>query len=80
MGTALLSLGTLLVVVGWVWVIVLAFQSGDVLWGVLSIFCGILAIVWAAMHMDRARIPLFLMVGGIVVNAIGGALGGVPQT
>jgi hypothetical protein len=82
MGAALVGLGTLLIVVGWVWIIVMAFQSGDVLWGVLSIFCGILAIVWAAMHMDRARTPLLLMVGGIIVNAIGGALGGVsmPQS
>jgi len=77
MGGALVGLGALLVLIGVIWIAVIAFSSGDVLWGILSILCGILAIVYAAQHMDKARTPLFLMIGGIVLEVVGSLLGGV---
>jgi hypothetical protein len=76
MGSILLAIGGVLTLVGWIWIIVIAFQSGDVVWGIVSIFCGIVALVYAAMHMDKARTPLFVLIGGIVLNIIGSALGG----
>jgi hypothetical protein len=74
-GAILAGVGALLAVVGWIWTIVIAFQSGDTLWGILSI-CSLLAIVYAAMHMDKAKTQLFLMIGGILLQIVGGALGG----
>lgn len=55
---------------GVIWVAVLAFQDGEIGWGIGSIICGIVAIVYAVKNMDRALIPLILIGVGIVGNAI----------
>lgn len=55
---------------GVIWVAVLAFQDGEPAWGIGSIICGIVAIVYAVKNMDRALIPLILMGVGIAGNAI----------
>ena len=70
-------LGALLVSVGAIWIIVVAFTEGDILMGVLSIICGIVTIIYGIQHMDRCKIPLILMGVGMVIAIIGNvALGG----
>jgi hypothetical protein len=77
MGGALVGLGALLVIIGVIWIAVIAFQSGDIVWGVLSLLCGLVAIIYAAQHMDKARTPLLMLAGGIVLEIIGSFLGGM---
>jgi hypothetical protein len=76
MGSILAAVGGLLVLIGAIWIAVIAFQSGDIVWGVLSLICGIVAIIYGAQHMDKARTPLFMLIGGIVINLLAGAFGG----
>ena len=63
--------GSLLALVGVIWIVVIAFQNGDPVWGVVSIFCGIAAIIYGVQHFDEAKVPLGLLVGGMILGAIG---------
>ena len=65
---ALLGIGTLCSLIGWIWVIVLAFQNGDTVWGVISIFCGIVGLVYGLMHFQQAKVPVILMAVGIICS------------
>lgn len=66
--------------VGWIWIVVIAFQSGEIGWGIGSVVCGIVAIVYGAKNFEKAKIPLGLlgggMVGNILVSVLGAAMGG----
>lgn len=66
--------------VGIIWIAVIAFQSGEVVWGIASIVCGIAAIIYGAKNFEKAKIPLGLIVlsivGNIVVSVLGGLGGG----
>jgi hypothetical protein len=64
-------LGSILALVGAIWIAVIAFQNGDTVWGVLSLFCGIVAIVYGVQHADEAKVPLILLIIGIVVGGAG---------
>lgn len=55
---------------GVIWIAVLAFQEGDIAYGVLSIRCGIVAIAYGVQHFDDAKVPLGLMALGVVGNII----------
>lgn len=78
MGAVLTMVGGLLTLVGFIWIIVIAFQNGDVVWGVVSIFCGIVALVYGFQHFEQTKVPLSMLAGGIVLQIIAVAVGGVP--
>jgi hypothetical protein len=67
----LLFIGGLLSLVGVVWIIVLAFQNGDPVWGIVSIFCGLAALIYGIMHFDEAKAPVGLMVVGMILGFVG---------
>ena len=79
MGIALAGIGGLLSLVGAIWIIVIAFQNGDIVWGVLAIFCGIVGLIYALQHMEQAKIPLILMIVGIVLSIVGQVMGGMAM-
>ena len=56
--------------VGVIRIMVIAIQNGDIVWGILGFFCGIVAIIYAVQHMDECKVPLGLLVLGIVGNVI----------
>jgi 1,4-dihydroxy-2-naphthoate octaprenyltransferase len=64
-------LGSLMALVGAIWIAVIAFQNDDMLWGILSIFCGIAAIIYGVQHFDQAKLPLGLLVLGIIIGGVG---------
>jgi 1,4-dihydroxy-2-naphthoate octaprenyltransferase len=64
-------LGSLMALAGAIWIAVIAFQNDDMIWGIASIFCGIAAIIYGVQNFDQAKIPLGLLVIGIVVGSIG---------
>jgi membrane-bound ClpP family serine protease len=73
MGMALQGLGGifgLIAVVGWIWLLIMIFQQGDIIWGIAGIFCGLLALIWGLTHMETARQPLLIFVVGIVGGTI----------
>jgi hypothetical protein len=79
MGGILTGVGGLIFVIGWIWILVIAFQNGDVIWGILSLLCGLVGLIYAIQHFEQAKIPLGLLAGGIVLNIVGAAMGGIPM-
>lgn len=57
-------------VVGWIWMVVIAFNNGEPLWGIGCLFCGIAGIVYGLMHYEEAKIPFWLLTVGFVSNII----------
>lgn len=67
---ALVLLFSICTLAGAIWIALLAFQEGEIAFGVFSIVCGIVAIVYGIQRFDDAKIPLGLMAVGIVGNII----------
>ncbi|NOT46473.1 MAG: hypothetical protein HOP17_01805 [Acidobacteria bacterium] len=66
-------LGGILVLVGWIWAIVIAFKTSGALWGILNIIPiqPLIGIVSAAMK-KTAWLPVGLMILGVVLSWLGG--------
>ncbi len=64
-------LGSLLALVGAIWIAVIAFQNDDMIWGIASIFCGIAAVIYGVQQFDQAKIPLALLVVGTLIGVAG---------
>ncbi len=70
-GGLALGLGLLIAVIGWIWLIVLGFQKGGALWGILIIlFSWLAGLVFCIMN-KTGWIPLILMVVGGIISGIG---------
>jgi hypothetical protein len=70
----LLMLAGILILVGWIWNIVVSFQMGGTLWGVLNIFLQpVMGIISAAMK-KTSWTPVGLMILGIILYLIGGGM------
>jgi len=78
MGTALYFAGSIISLVGVVWLIVLAFQD-SILWGLLSLFIPCAILVFIAKAWPVTMRPTMIMLGGWVLSGIGFAMGGGPQ-
>ena len=63
--------------IGLVWTVVIAIQSGDTWWGILGLLCGIVAIIYAVQHLDKCKVPLALMALAVVGNIITTVAAGV---
>jgi hypothetical protein len=68
---AALVLGFLLGIAGTIWIAVIAFQKGDLLWAIASIFCGIAAVIYGVQHLNQAKIPLALLIAGTAITVVG---------
>ena len=71
---AIAGLGGLLMTIGFIWIVVMAAMNGDIIWAVISFFCGIAGIIYAAQHLDQGKVPLGLIGGGFVLAIIGNVL------
>jgi hypothetical protein len=70
----LFMLAGILIFVGWIWNIVVSFQMGGTLWGVLNIFLQpVMGIISAAMK-KTSWTPVGLMILGIIIYLIGGGM------
>lgn len=73
MGEALAILGAILGIVGYVWLLVLAF-SENIGWGIGSLLCGIVALVFGITRWPETKVPILLYVTGLVLSGAGQAL------
>ena len=48
----------LLVTVGWVWLIVIAFKSDQIIWGILILLFTLPAFVYGLLNWDKAKTPI----------------------
>ena len=67
--------GSLLVLVGWIWAIVDGFKTSGALWGILNIipFQPLIGIVSGALK-KISWTPVLLMIVGVILSMLGGGL------
>ena len=66
----------LVVLVGWVWTVFLAFSEDGALWGIICLIFSPVALIWGAINFSTAKVPLLMMIGGIVVQLAAGMMMG----
>jgi hypothetical protein len=70
-------LGLLLFLVGWIWMIIVAFKQGGALWGILVfLFSWIAGLIFAIMN-KTGWTQLALMIVGFILMMIGGVGAGL---
>lgn len=74
------TLGWILVLVGWVWAIIVAFQTSGALWGILNIIPiqPLIGIISAAMK-KTAWLPVGLMIIGVILSWFSGGMAMMTQ-
>jgi hypothetical protein len=70
MDVVLLGLGGILAIIGYVWLLIAAF-SESIGWGIGSLLCGIVALIYGVMKWDELKVPVILYVAGGVLYGIG---------
>jgi hypothetical protein len=70
----LMILGSLLFVVGWIWLIVIAFKTQGVLWGILNIFLQPLMGLIFCILKKVGWMQLGLMILGMVLVMLSGGM------
>jgi hypothetical protein len=51
----------------WIWLIVIAFKSDQILWGVLILIFTLPAFVYGLVQWDKAKTPYLLFIGSFVL-------------
>jgi hypothetical protein len=73
LGFGAIGIGMLIALIGWIWLIVLGFQNGGALWGILNIFFQpITGIIFCIMHKTGWAALALLIIGNII--AAGGVV------
>jgi hypothetical protein len=62
-------------IIGWFWIAIMAFSEGDTFWGIGCLIVSPLCILYGIMNFQALKIPLFLVVGGLVARIAFAALG-----
>ena len=70
-GFAAIGLGGLIALIGWIWLVVLGFQKGGALWGILIIFFSWIAGLIFCIMNKTGWIPLVMMLLGGFISGIG---------
>ena len=75
LGMGAMGIGGLIALIGWIWLIVIGFQTGGALWGILNIFFQpITGLIFCIMHKVGWLQLAMLVVGNIIAG-----LGMVPM-
>ena len=70
LGMALIGIGYIIMLVGSIWVLVIAFQE-SVLWGVCALLIPFEILVFVVMNWEKAGKPFLISLAGIVPMVIG---------
>ena len=70
----LAGIGSLLAIVGYIWIVVIAFQD-NVGWGIGSLLCFIAGLVYVAQHWEATKKPFLIWLAGFVLSMIGQGIG-----
>ncbi|MEZ5306173.1 MAG: hypothetical protein R2684_03390 [Pyrinomonadaceae bacterium] len=71
LGLAAMGLGSLLVFVGWIWLMVIAFNDQGILWPILIFFFSMFAGLVFCIIYKKGWLQLALMVVGWIISVIG---------
>lgn len=74
------TLGGILVLIGWIWAVVIAFKTSGALWGILNIIpvqplIGLIS----ALLKKTAWAPVAVMILGVILSYLGGGLAAFGQ-
>ena len=73
--------GAILALIGVIWIAVLAFQAGDILWGIFALICPVLvALIYGFLHFDSNDNRSGNTVAPVILIIVGLVLGGVKLT
>ena len=70
-GFGIVGIGVLISLIGWIWLVVIGFQKGGALWGILIIFFSWIAGLIFCIMNKTGWLPLILMIIGGVISGIG---------
>ncbi len=70
LGLGLSAIGGLICLVGAIWMIVIAFQD-SIGWGLGSLFCGIVLLVYVAKNFETTKQPFFIWLAGLGISIVG---------
>ena len=73
MDLALIIVGAIVAVIGYVWLLIAAF-SESIGWGLGALLCGIVALIFGIMNWAELKVPTILYISGCVLLSIGQAL------
>ncbi len=76
-GIALYAIGGVIALVGYIWLVVVAFRVGGAGWGIGSLLIGIIGLIFAITHWEAAKRPFLVEVAGAVLIGIGAVLVGI---
>ena len=76
-GSILMFGGGIAMLVFWIMTLIKQFKSGQTLWGVLSIFFGILAPIWCFMNGQKSLGIKFIVAFVLYLIGAGNAAGGL---
>lgn len=69
MGYALVLLGSVAAVIGYIWFVIVAFKDGGVLWGLGCLMCGpVFQIIYLIQHWEDAQSPFLLWAAGMLAS------------
>ncbi len=57
-------------VIGWLWIVVLAFSEGEPLWGIGCLFIPPLTFVYGLLNYQEAKIPFWIVTAGFAINIL----------
>lgn len=66
----LVFIASILGLVGWIWIVVLAFSEGETLWGVGCFCFAPLCFVYGILNFDECKVPLILLAAGTLTRII----------
>ena len=72
-------LGVVLFLVGWIWLIVVAFKTAGALWGILNIFFQPLTGLIFCIMKKTGWMQFGVMLVGLVLLIVGGGMAGMNQ-
>ncbi len=68
-GLIVIGLGGLIAFIGWVWLLIIGFKQGGVLWGILIFFFSCLAgLIFCIMYKTGWLPWLMLVIGGVLAS------------
>ena len=57
-------------VIGWLWIVVLAFSDGEALWGIGCLIFPPLTFVYGLLNYQEAKIPFWIVTAGFALNIL----------
>ena len=68
-GLIVIGLGSLIAFIGWIWLLIIGFKQGGVLWGILIFFFSCLAgLIFCIMYKTGWLPWLMLVIGGVLAS------------